>query len=292
MPSPVGVARVCDPPTFILLMPYHGLDNIVFSQHSISPFNVAKAPERCIGNVSRIYERRSCWHNASNHMKRLTMPKGPQGQKRPPDAAGCVVRVAKVATGEIEENLEHPSRQPNRAKGRTGWVRARAAALSLRERTEIAFSANARWGKGNQPLLPGCIMRQVFFVLILLSISGPALASDCSQIRDPEVQMACVLQGLRMQMPSLPGKEAPQEVPKEDEFYRKELYEYVFRPCALRDAARVNDAKGLDYAVDIVIAAFHADSIEAFLPTLRGEPWTKRVLSYYSLLHVCLMTPR
>ena len=135
-------------------------------------------------------------------------------------------------------------------------------------------------------------MRQIFFVLILLSISGPALASNCSHIRDPEVQLACILQGLRMQMPSLPREEASQEAPKEDEFYRKELYEYVFRPCALRDAARVKNAKGLDYAVDIVIAAFHAESVEEFLPRVRGEPWTKRVLVYYSLLHVCLMTPR
>ena len=132
----------------------------------------------------------------------------------------------------------------------------------------------------------------VALALAMLSISSSALASNCSHIRDPEVQMACMLQGLRMQMPSLPREEAPQEAQKEDGFYKKELYEYVFRPCALRDAARVRDAKGLDYAVDVVISAFHADSIDAFLPTVRGKSWTKRVLSYYSLLHVCLMTPR
>ncbi len=28
------------------------------------------------------------------------MPKGPQGQRRPADAVGCAVQVAKIATGE------------------------------------------------------------------------------------------------------------------------------------------------------------------------------------------------
>jgi hypothetical protein len=32
------------------------------------------------------------------------MPKGPQGQKRPSDLIGCVVMVAKIATGEAEES--------------------------------------------------------------------------------------------------------------------------------------------------------------------------------------------
>ena len=32
------------------------------------------------------------------------MPSGPQGQRRPADAVGCAVRVAQIATGEIEEN--------------------------------------------------------------------------------------------------------------------------------------------------------------------------------------------
>jgi hypothetical protein len=32
------------------------------------------------------------------------MPKGPQGQKRPTDIVGNAIRVAKVLTGEIEED--------------------------------------------------------------------------------------------------------------------------------------------------------------------------------------------
>ena len=31
------------------------------------------------------------------------MPKGPNGEYRPADVVGCAVRVAKVATGEVEE---------------------------------------------------------------------------------------------------------------------------------------------------------------------------------------------
>ena len=40
------------------------------------------------------------------------MPKGPQGQRRPADAVGCAVQVARIATGEEEETTptkEQPS---------------------------------------------------------------------------------------------------------------------------------------------------------------------------------------
>jgi len=30
------------------------------------------------------------------------MPKGPQGQKRPADVIGCVAKVARIATGEVQ----------------------------------------------------------------------------------------------------------------------------------------------------------------------------------------------
>ena len=36
------------------------------------------------------------------------MPRGPQGQKRPADTIGCAVMVAKIATGEIEEEVKQP----------------------------------------------------------------------------------------------------------------------------------------------------------------------------------------
>jgi hypothetical protein len=34
----------------------------------------------------------------------MTMPKGPQGQKRPADTVANAIRVAKILTGEIEED--------------------------------------------------------------------------------------------------------------------------------------------------------------------------------------------
>ena len=39
------------------------------------------------------------------------MPRGPNGEKRPGDVVGCAVTVAKIATGEIEEEL--PSARRN-----------------------------------------------------------------------------------------------------------------------------------------------------------------------------------
>ena len=42
------------------------------------------------------------------------MPKGPQGQKRPADAVGCAVQVARIATGEEEEDT--PQKQPSTLK--------------------------------------------------------------------------------------------------------------------------------------------------------------------------------
>ena len=61
---------------------------------------------------------------------------------------GCAVHVAKIATGEIEETLEEPKRKPLRAKGGRAGGKARAAALSPAERSNIAVAAAAaRWGK-------------------------------------------------------------------------------------------------------------------------------------------------
>lgn len=71
------------------------------------------------------------------------MPKGPQGQKRPADAIGMSVLVAKIATGEVEETK--PSGR--RASGLAG-AKARAASLSGAQRTKIAkAAAEARWSK-------------------------------------------------------------------------------------------------------------------------------------------------
>ncbi len=74
------------------------------------------------------------------------MPKGPKGEKRPADAIGAAVMVAKIATGEIED--EAPNDGKNKAAqelGRKGG-KARAEKLSKKRRTEIAKrAAKTRW---------------------------------------------------------------------------------------------------------------------------------------------------
>ncbi len=73
------------------------------------------------------------------------MPKGPNGQKRPADAIGCAVHVAKIATGEIGEDVPDPGKEYARKGGLKGG-RARAAKLTPEQRKEIARkAANARW---------------------------------------------------------------------------------------------------------------------------------------------------
>ena len=41
----------------------------------------------------------------------LAMPKGPRGEKRPADMVGAAVMVAKIATGELTEELAAPRRR-------------------------------------------------------------------------------------------------------------------------------------------------------------------------------------
>jgi hypothetical protein len=73
------------------------------------------------------------------------MPKGPRGERRPADVIGNAIRVAKIATGEIEEDVARAA--PKRAKG----GKARAKALSPEERAEIArAAASARWKKSGR----------------------------------------------------------------------------------------------------------------------------------------------
>ena len=75
------------------------------------------------------------------------MPKGPQGQKRPADAIARAVMVAKIATGEVEEETADPSTEANRRGGLKGG-KARAEALSPQRRSEIAKrAASKRWSE-------------------------------------------------------------------------------------------------------------------------------------------------
>ena len=73
------------------------------------------------------------------------MPKGPRGEKRPADAIARAVMVAKIATGEIVEEL--PQRSAAAELGSKGG-KARAARMSPEQRAEIARKAAAkRWGR-------------------------------------------------------------------------------------------------------------------------------------------------
>lgn len=68
------------------------------------------------------------------------MPTGPQGQRRPADPARNALKILKIATGEIEEDVQLPHAK---AGGH-----ARAKKLTKAERSAIARKAAlARWHK-------------------------------------------------------------------------------------------------------------------------------------------------
>ena len=76
------------------------------------------------------------------------MPKGPKGEKRPADVIGTAVKVARIATGEIEdEPIDDGKNKAAQELGRKGG-RARAERMSPERRQEIAKkAARARWSK-------------------------------------------------------------------------------------------------------------------------------------------------
>jgi hypothetical protein len=75
------------------------------------------------------------------------MPKGPQGQKRPADTVANAIRVARILTGEIEEDTggDDGKDKAAQALGRKGGA-ARRDKLSPERRAEISKAAAAkRW---------------------------------------------------------------------------------------------------------------------------------------------------
>ena len=74
------------------------------------------------------------------------MPKGPKGEKRPADVIGSAVKIAKIATGELEDDLdENGKSKAAQELGRKGG-KARAKKLSKEKLSEIASAAaQARW---------------------------------------------------------------------------------------------------------------------------------------------------
>ena len=70
------------------------------------------------------------------------MPKGPRGEKRPGDVIGAAIMVAKIATGEVEDQLPDPAKRSAGVAGGKG----RFDALSSEQRSNIAkVSAKKRW---------------------------------------------------------------------------------------------------------------------------------------------------
>ena len=77
------------------------------------------------------------------------MPTGPKGQKRPADVIGNAVRVARIATGEEEEDFPADDGKDKAAQalGKKGGV-ARAKSMTPERRAEIARkAASTRWSK-------------------------------------------------------------------------------------------------------------------------------------------------
>ena len=77
------------------------------------------------------------------------MPKGPRGEKRPADAIGRAIHVAKIATGEIGDDRD-PVRTAAAELGSRGGKK-RAETMAPERRTEIARKAAAtRWSKASE----------------------------------------------------------------------------------------------------------------------------------------------
>jgi hypothetical protein len=72
------------------------------------------------------------------------MPTGPRGERRPADVIGAAIMVARLATGEISEEL---SPKGGRVRSGHAGASARAKNLTPKQRSEIAKkAASARWG--------------------------------------------------------------------------------------------------------------------------------------------------
>ncbi len=76
------------------------------------------------------------------------MATGPKGQKRPADVIGNAIKIAQIATGEVEDTVGDDGKDPAaKALGAKGG-KARAANLSPERRKEIAkAAAKKRWGR-------------------------------------------------------------------------------------------------------------------------------------------------
>jgi hypothetical protein len=74
------------------------------------------------------------------------MPTGPKGEKRPADVNARAVMIAKIATGEVDDDPVDDGKDPAaKALGRKGGT-ARAKSMTPARRAEIAKrAASKRW---------------------------------------------------------------------------------------------------------------------------------------------------
>jgi len=73
------------------------------------------------------------------------MPTGPRGERRPADVIGAAVMIARLATGELSEDLHQKS---GRTRSGQAGAAARAKSLSKEDRAAIAKKAAVkRWSK-------------------------------------------------------------------------------------------------------------------------------------------------
>jgi hypothetical protein len=76
------------------------------------------------------------------------MPRGPKGERRPADVIGNAVRIMQIATGQIEDKTPASEGKEYARKGGLKGGKARAKALTPKQRSEIAqLAAAARWKK-------------------------------------------------------------------------------------------------------------------------------------------------
>ncbi len=82
------------------------------------------------------------------------MPKGPKGEKRPADVVGAAVKVMKIATGEIEEDVDDDSKNKAAvALGRKGRLSDAEKSLDQARRIEPSVSMKHMreyWGTADQ----------------------------------------------------------------------------------------------------------------------------------------------
>ncbi len=76
------------------------------------------------------------------------MPRGPKGEKRPADVIANAIKVARIATGEEQEDLNGDGKDKAAVSlGRRGG-KARAERMTAERRSDVAKHAAAkRWSK-------------------------------------------------------------------------------------------------------------------------------------------------